>query len=217
VRSFPLALAAAGALAAALLATPATAAVAPQPWSGYVVYTGSHTSTVATFTVPALNCTTRGGDIELWTALDGYGSATLEQVGVVAQCTSGVAAYTGFTDLYPNYPVDLNTPVHAGDSVTGAVGLKAGTATLTFTDNTTGYSLTRTGRTSGAGASAEVVAECDTLCPAHPTLVFTGAKVDGGSLGASGAQPITGAPGKPSPLTAGGTAFTIPAGAGGVS
>src|SRR5271170_7873186 len=93
--------------AIALAATPGQASAAPAPagplskvvmdgsspnWAGYVAYGTKFRYVQATFEVPRLNChQTPGTGIpamaSAWVGLDGAGSRTVEQDGVLGECS----------------------------------------------------------------------------------------------------------------------------------
>jgi hypothetical protein len=138
-------------------------------WAGYVAYGNTFRYVSATFEVPRLNCqkTPGTGDPALasaWVGLDGAGTRTVEQDGVLGQCLHGVASYYAWWETYPKAPVYPWWHVNPGDIIDASVWYDAplGKYRLDLTDTTTGRSFSdweRCGASSCKNASAEVVTE----------------------------------------------------------
>src|SRR5581483_3644436 len=131
-------------------------------WGGYaaiVAQRQTFTSVTSTFVVPLLDCSATAGQqaggtiLELWSGLDGANPAapvSVEQVGVEAECHSGVqtnpaAYYLQFTKKNGKLAqsggrITLNgsSNVATGDSVTATVSHSGTLVTFTLTDSTTG-------------------------------------------------------------------------------
>src|SRR5258708_5233416 len=86
-------------------------------------------------------------------------------------------------------PVYFSSPVKPGDAITATVSATAaGVFTLKIADVTEGWSHTVTKSAAGAArSSAEVVVEVAGVVPIAPaaSVTFTGARVNGGTLGAA--------------------------------
>src|SRR5438128_2441380 len=115
-------------------ASPSLAAASPAPnhrvhygvstnWSGYaVVGFGPYTSASASWTQPAVDCTTTPSAYSaFWVGLDGDTSHTVEQTGSEANCFHGEASYGAWYEMFPKKPVFYPNPVLPGDSFTASV------------------------------------------------------------------------------------------------
>jgi hypothetical protein len=77
-------------------------------WAGYAVTgaPGTFTDVTASWSVPQLDCS--GVAISyssFWAGLDGYGSNTVEQIGIDADCIDGKAQYFAWYEMYPKKTV----------------------------------------------------------------------------------------------------------------
>ena len=102
--------------------TAASKEIGSTNWSGYAV-SGSHgayRSVSATWTVPAVTCSSGDRNASFWVGLDGYGSNSLsvEQAGTDANCSGRTAEYNGWYEMYPAKPVYFRTKVRPGDHLT---------------------------------------------------------------------------------------------------
>jgi hypothetical protein len=160
-------------------------------WSGYAV-SGSHgayRSVSATWTVPAVACSSGQRYSSFWVGLDGYGSnsRSVEQAGTDADCSGRTAEFNGWYEMYPAKPVYFRTKVRPGDHLTASVTFHgAGTYTLVLKDSTRGWSHTVTKHETGLDrASAEVITEAPSseagVLPLADfgTVRFTAARVNG--------------------------------------
>lgn len=136
-------------------------------WSGYDVVQrpggSGYRRVSATWIQPAVTCDANGLDsyMAVWVGLDGDGSATVEQTGTEADCQAGVASYSAWYELYPDYPVTVNLEIHPGDQMSALVAYQGKDRfRLTLTDLTTGKHATLVKRTVGMlRQSAEVIVE----------------------------------------------------------
>lgn len=207
-------------------AAPGTAnatATTSENWSGYAATGGRFTSVSAAWTQPAVTCTAQDTFSSFWVGLDGDGTQTVEQTGTEADCASGTAAYSGWYEMFPAFPVTYSNPVQPGDAMSASVTTSGnGTFTLTLTDQTQGWNqvTTQTSATAQLG-SAEVIAEAPSSSTGvlplsnFGTANFTAATANGAPIGnsanlseltmvsAGGATEAT-----PSALT-GGSAFSV--------
>ncbi len=158
-------------------------------WGGYAATGSGFTSVSASWTEPSVTCNSRNDLYAPWVGIDGYGSNTVEQTGVATDCSTGVAVYQAWYEMYPAAPVYLSTsgyPVAPGNSFTASVTY-AGSSnyTLKLVNNSRGWTYTTTKRLSSARRlSAEVIIESPTgAYPKFGTLSFTGASVNGAALG----------------------------------
>ncbi|WP_051966142.1 G1 family glutamic endopeptidase [Kitasatospora mediocidica] len=200
VRAARAGLAALLALSGAAIAAPATAATATSfgtahhygnpahnfsgdsTWGGYVAQGRNFTSITGSWTMPQVQCNTYNDLFAPWIGIDGYGSQTVEQTGVQADCSSGSPVYSAWYEMYPAAPVYFNNAVSAGDSFTASVtSASRGSYTLKLTDTTKGWTRTTTQRLSSAqNVSAEAVIESPTQSyPSWDNLSFSNIRVNG--------------------------------------
>jgi Peptidase A4 family len=136
-------------------------------WAGYA---GNRAGTTfryvrAAFQVPYLDCATAATKSysSHWVGLDGLGSATVEQVGIEADCAGPTPRYYAWYEMYPK-PVSVAFPVHAGNAVQVSVTYKrsARKFALMLRDTTSGSHFTRTLKCAAKvclRSSAEVISE----------------------------------------------------------
>jgi hypothetical protein len=201
-------------------------------WSGYAVTGSSFTHVRGTWTVPTVDCgLTPNTFSAFWLGLDGLTSSTVEQIGTDSDCNGTIPSYYAWYEFAPNTAILIDgVSISPGDQVSASVGYSNGEFTLTITNENTGQSYSKTARFSGAKrSSAEWIAEAP-CCTSNGSvlplsdfaIVFFGS---GHSTDASTAGPISnfgrnvqeitmaGSTGKneavASPLTSGGTSFTV--------
>ena len=112
--------------AASPLSTPADFH-GPQVWTGYVDVGHAVTfkSVTADLKVPPVGCTSLNSKASFWIGLDGYGSPTVEQVGISTDCFNGTPQVRAWYEMYPKGTV-YQFPVLAGDSIAMAVTYDGG-------------------------------------------------------------------------------------------
>jgi hypothetical protein len=173
---------------AGVLATPAAAVTADPAWSGHVFTGGTFTSISATWTEPTVRCTTYSDLLDIWVGLGGYTDSTVEQAGIVADCSSGAPVYEPFSEFYPAYPAYPSNPVSSGDVVTSTVSTTGnGAYTATIYDHTKGWTKSVHGNGPvGGQSSAEIIVEssADVTFPNFQRLTFSDITVNG--------KPVTG-------------------------
>jgi hypothetical protein len=141
--------------------------------AGYVALPKSGGATsfdhvLAHYFVPTLNCgMTPNATVEHWAGLDGFSDSTLEQVGVVENCTSGSPAYYTSYDMYPAAPKTLPVSISPGQSVESSVSYNSSTGrySLMMINLTTGQSATRS-------------AACPTVCDNSSAEVMSSGTAD---------------------------------------
>jgi hypothetical protein len=150
-------------------------------WSGYVATGGSFTSVSATWNEPTVTCNSSSDLYAPWVGIDGYGSGSVEQTGVQADCSSGSPEYSAWYEMYPDSPQYYNDPVSGGDSFTGTVTTDGnGNYTLTLKDDTQGWTESTPGSYQGENASAEAILESPTAAyPNFGEVDFTGFSING--------------------------------------
>jgi hypothetical protein len=110
-------------------------------WAGYVdasATVGKFTSVSGSWVVPAVVCTPEDRIMAVWVGLDGATNATVEQVGVAAQCFRGTPHYFSWYEMYPAGSKAVGRTVQPGDHIAASVSRRGTTYTLKLTDSTTG-------------------------------------------------------------------------------
>ncbi|MGW2372912.1 G1 family glutamic endopeptidase [Kitasatospora sp. NPDC001683] len=167
-------------------------------WAGYVATRGRSTSVTAGWVQPSVSCTSPDAWSGFRVGLDGDGSKTVEQIGTEADCSSGSPVYSAWYEMYPAYPSDFSSPAQPGDHFTASVTTDgAGSFQLTLSNTTRGWTRTVNKSLEDAAlASAEVIAEAPSSIFGVLQLAdfgtddFTGADVNGQSIGAAKASSI---------------------------
>ena len=159
------------AVLAAFAALPATASAATSSnWAGYAVHRSGvrFRSVSASWTVPAVDCTSGRAFSAAWVGLGGYhtNAAALEQAGTEADCSaSGNPRYSAWYELVPQPSHTLNLTVAAGDKVSVRVGVSGRRVTIRLRDITSGASFTRRLTASAVDTtSAEWIVEAPSAC-----------------------------------------------------
>jgi hypothetical protein len=166
-------------------------------WSGYEACGSAYTSVTATWTQPAVSCTSTG-TVGFWVGLGGIGGSTLVQTGINVSCSTGTPQYTGFWEVPPAAATNYDEPVYPGDTIIATVVSEGGDSySLQLTDATRDWSeSTPVTTTTAAGDSAEVIVEAVTVgsqitvVPNFTAVQFTNTAIDGESLSAATAQPV---------------------------
>lgn len=154
-------------------------------WSGVVVTGSGFTSVSASWTEPSVTCNSYNDEMAIWVGLDGYGSSTVEQVGVATDCSSGHPAYQGFYEMYPAAPGYYSNSISAGDQITASVTRSGTSYTLKLSDATKGWTRTTIKSTSaGSNSSAEVIVESSTASfPKFGDINFSNVAINGNPIG----------------------------------
>ena len=135
-------------------------------WAGYA---GNRAGTTfrnvsAVFQVPYVDCAAATTSYSShWVGLDGLGSASVEQVGIEADCAGSTPRYYAWYEMYPR-PVAVVFTVSAGNAVQASVTYKksSGKFALTLRDTSDGRHFTRTLKCAAKAclrSSAEVISE----------------------------------------------------------
>lgn len=159
-------IAARGQAGPASTSSPGHAVIHSLNWAGYAANragtTFRHVSAV--FEVPYVDCSGAPKSYSShWVGLDGLGSASVEQVGIEADCSGTAAQYYGWYEMYPR-PVSVAFSVHAGDAVHASVTYKKSTRrfVLMLRDVTNGKHFLLTLKCAAKAcirSSAEVISE----------------------------------------------------------
>ncbi|MGC8559530.1 MAG: G1 family glutamic endopeptidase [Phycisphaerae bacterium] len=154
-------------------------------WSGYALTAPSKsafTSVVGSWTVPTVTAspdTSSGTYAAFWVGLDGFGTNSVEQLGVSADYSNSSGGYYyAWTELYPAGSYSISGfAVHPGDKITASVTYTgAGTGgsedfTLAIQNTTTGQAYTDNASTSGVGrTTAEWIAEAPATVSSNGSL-----------------------------------------------
>jgi Peptidase A4 family len=145
---------------------PGQAVIHSLNWAGYAVNRAgtSFRYVSAAFFVPYVDC--QGATTSYsshWVGLDGLGSASVEQVGIEADCSGSTPQYYAWYEMYPK-PVSIAFPVRAGNAIQASVTYKrpARKFVLSLRDTTNGRQLSRTVKCAAKAclrSSAEVISE----------------------------------------------------------
>jgi len=140
-------------------------AVSSRNWGGYVVpgTGGQFRSAEASFVVPPVTCSAAENSASsFWAGIDGWGTQTVEQDGVLDICSDGTPMYRAWYETYPQPAVVLDAVViHPGDSVVSSVSYRGDLSYwLQVADGTTGQRDSVVVSAPGAtNSSAECIAE----------------------------------------------------------
>lgn len=149
-------------------------------WAGYAVTSsaGSVDAVYGSWVVPAVSCTHKLAYAAFWVGIDGYNDKTVEQTGVLAQCSSGSASYSAWYEFYPASPVYASYVVKPGDTMDASVtySASANCFTTTLKDETQGWSYNSqcTAVTGAERSSAEWIAERPAIGNSLTTLANFG-------------------------------------------
>jgi hypothetical protein len=100
----------------------------------------------ATFFVPYLDCASTPSSYSgHWVGLDGAGSPTVEQDGILAACNGTKPQYSAWYEMFPFPPVYSTMKVSPGNSIVASVfyDTRSREFTLSVTNTTTGVRYTR--------------------------------------------------------------------------
>jgi len=181
-------------------------------WSGYAVLGSSFDWVGGSWTVPKANCTgvTENQFAAFWAGMDGYNSATVEQIGTDSDCFGKNPFYYAWYEFYPQGQVIITgVPIKPGDKISAGVHYHIGDGKfeVAIMDHTTGKSFsTRVAVPGALRSSAEWIAEapCCTstggILPMtnfgtvtfgldHTGVKDTNAALDTSTIGAIGAFP----------------------------
>src|SRR5207248_4587486 len=111
-------------------------------WSGYAVAAGAGAvgSVSGRWVVPAVSGTGTAYS-SAWVGIDGFNSATVEQIGTSSDLSRGTPQYYAWYEMYPSGSVEIPLTIHAGDTISASVTYAANGFTLSITDVTTGRSF----------------------------------------------------------------------------
>jgi hypothetical protein len=198
-------------------------------WSGYAAYgsSGKFTSVTSTWKQPSVTCGALNTYSSYWVGLDGYNTASVEQLGTEADCSGGSPTYYAWYEMYPHpgYYVRSVTVVPGHFYTAKVVYAGSGSYNLSLVDNTTGATFsTKQKLPSAKRASAEVIVEAPWSGGVLPlanfgTVSFTGSTANGQAIGSvSSLDPMTmldpsGGTATPSGLSDGGQSFSVAYGA----
>jgi hypothetical protein len=145
-----------------------SAASASTNWAGYAVLPPSGTTVTSvqgTWVIPSISAKPDGYS-SIWVGIDGYDSATVEQIGIEADSSasldwSGPSQYYAWYELYPKNLVAIDMILHPGDTMHAEVAYQGSDRfSLSIQDITTGASFSTTRTASGAlRSSGEWIAE----------------------------------------------------------
>jgi len=157
---------AAGAVLPSSASRPGQTVIHSLNWAGYAANRAGATFRYvsASFPVPYVNCQGAPSSYSShWVGLDGLGSASVEQVGIEADCAGATPRYYAWYEMYPK-PVSVAFKVRAGHAIQASVTYKrsARKFALMLRDTTSGRHFTRTLKCAAKvclRSSAEVISE----------------------------------------------------------
>ena len=163
-------------------------------WAGYTVTGTTYESVTATWTVPNLTCsTTQDSYTSPWVGIDGWGTSTVEQIGIDNDCFDGQVIFAPWVEMYPADSIYFDEVVKPGDKITASVTfMGGGNYQLAESDATQGwsktYSLTATGAAKRTSAEAifEDLGENIPPVAQFSPLEFTDVQADGAPLADGG-------------------------------
>ena len=139
-------------------------------WAGYAVTgsDGSVSNVKGSWIVPKVQTTTKNQYSCNWIGIDGYNSATVEQLGTDSNTDSkGRAVYYAWYEFYPDYAYYIpDMPITPGDNIYTEVSYSADTnkMKLSMTNQNTGKSWSMEHDATGyARSSAEWVTEAPSM------------------------------------------------------
>ncbi len=134
-------------------------------WSGYALVGSTFQWVTGSWIVPTSNCSAQGGNTfgTFWVGLDGYNSATVEQIGTLSYCAGATPFYYVWYEFYPLGMVIVpSVPIQPGDRMSASVVYYSNVQefTVRIKDNTTGETFGTSATVPGATrSSAEWIAE----------------------------------------------------------
>lgn len=140
-------------------------AVSSINWGGYVATgaEGEFGSAETSFVVPPVTCSAaENSAASFWVGIDGWGTKTVEQDGVLDICANGMAMYLAWYETYPQPALLFDAvAIRPGDSVVSSVSYRGNLSyRLQVADSTTGEQDSVVASAPGAtNSSAECIAE----------------------------------------------------------
>ena len=174
-----------------------TTQVTSTNWAGYAVQTclnapasGAVNAVQGSWVQPSVSCAAGETSYSaFWVGIDGYSSSTVEQIGTDSDCSSGVATYYAWYEMYPKLPVNLALSITPGNTIQASVHfIGSGKFVLTIQDLSNGQSYSTTQISKKAvRSSAEWVTEAPSGGSVLPladfgTVTFSGCTATLGSV-----------------------------------
>lgn len=135
-------------------------------WAGYFVTgsAGSVTGAQGSFSVPSVSCAKGTTYVALWAGVDGATDSTVQQAGVMVECSGGSAVYSAWTEFYPAAPTYASWTPSPGDVVSVMIACTSvsggASCSAAVNDLTSGQSYSNSATVSGAQlANAECILE----------------------------------------------------------
>jgi hypothetical protein len=194
-------------------------------WAGYID-PDENSFVSASWTQPAISCTSAGGAVVFWVGIGGVSVQALLQIGTGAECEGGSPVYFAWWEYVPSSMVQFDETVAPGDEITAQVEIYLHNYGLVeMTDSTQGWvkgTLTAPPPDAGAEVITEAPFESGILSPLanFNSVQYTGAialngtDTDDSSLQSNGAESISmvdpnGGVAIPSSLDSTGEDFTV--------
>ncbi len=159
-------------------------------WSGYALHAGRYRNISATWTEPTATCTSGKQYAAFWVGLDGFSSASVEQIGTDSDCNGATPRYYGWYEMFPLAPVFFKTVIKPGNEMTASVTFSGtDTYTLVLSNVSRGWTHTIVKQETGlARSSAEVITEAPSSTSGvlpladFGTILYSSLRVSGISL-----------------------------------
>jgi hypothetical protein len=156
-----------------------TTNVVSSNWAGYVAGRRGlkFRSVKATFFVPYLDCANSSSPITYsghWVGLDGAGSSTVEQDGILAACEGTKAVYSAWYEMFPQPPVYAKMNVRAGNAIVASVDYSRvhHRYTLSVSNLSTGAEFLRTRKCPAGSTCRRLSAEAISEAPSSGTSIL---------------------------------------------
>src|SRR6516164_10435114 len=115
-------------------------AVSAFNWAGYAdtaTKAQTFTKVSGSWTVPSVTCSAEDQITSDWVGLDGFNSATVEQLGTISWCYKGKPLYFTWYSMFPNGTTEVGAALKPGDKISASVTRTGTGYALKLTDSTT--------------------------------------------------------------------------------
>ena len=163
-------------------------------WSGYADTATKHqafTKVSGAWTTPSVTCSAEDQITSDWVGLDGFNSATVEQLGTTSWCYQGKAVYYNWYEIYPKAVHQVSTALQPGDKVTASVTRTGTSYAFKLTDSTTSGNDISVTKTCALATCKDLSAEWISERPSFSTGIvpqahYNAFKITNGSQASSG-------------------------------
>ena len=128
-------------------------------WSGSFLF-GTYRQIAGSWKVPPVTASNTTEFATEWIGLDGASNPDLIQTGVTEHTVRGITAYYAWYEILPAVPVDIPDPVGPGNRMSASIAKQtSGLWKIDVTDETSGWTWSKTFAYTGPGSSAEWIVE----------------------------------------------------------